>query len=261
MKNQNQKMDFLKITNYFFNKRIVCFTLDIDWAQEAMIEKTLEIFKTAQVPVTIFLTHYSKAIEKRYNTNKKRLHVGLHPNFMVKDKYKDVIETCLKFWPKARSFRSHAFFDNSLVTREFTDRNFLYDSNLGLFLQPKCVPLRHHSGLVRFPVFWEDDIHLDRFPNPPRLAQIKKELEGPGLKIFNFHPFHIALNTPSLKYYEAHRFLNQKGSNFSEFAYKGQGIENFLEELINYFKEKRTIFWYLDDLYLDIIQSSKKTKQ
>jgi len=258
MKKNNRELDFFKIADYFVKKEIVCFTLDIDWASEAMIEKTLEIFEVAQVPVTIFLTHPSRAVQKRYDNDKMCRYVGLHPNFLVKNDYKKVINSSLKLWPKARSFRSHAFFDNSWITKEFSDRDFLYDSNLGLFLQPKCIPLKHHSGLVRFPVFWEDDLHLAKFPASPRLSQIRKEIEETGLKIYNFHPFHVALNVPSLKFYEEHRFLYQKKLDFSRYVNKRQGMQNFLEELIQYLREKKTPFWYLDDLYLELLRFKKK---
>ncbi len=110
MKKNNQKLDFLKITDYFVKKEIVCFTLDIDWAPEAMIEKTLEVFEVTQVPVTIFLTHPSRAVQERYDNDKMCRHVGLHPNFLVKNDYKKVINFSLKLLAQSQIFSVSRFF-------------------------------------------------------------------------------------------------------------------------------------------------------
>ena len=40
-------------------------------------------------------------------------------------------------------------------------RGIAYDSNLCLYLQPALVPLQHGTGIVRLPVFSEDDCHWD----------------------------------------------------------------------------------------------------
>ena len=43
--------------------------------------------------------------------------------------------------------------------RGLAARGVKYDSNVCLYLQPDLAPLHHWTGIVRFPVFWEDDIH------------------------------------------------------------------------------------------------------
>ncbi len=77
------------------------------------------------------------------------------------------------------------------------------------------------------------------------------------MKIYNFHPFHVALNMQSLKFYEEHRFLYQKKLDFSSYVNKRQGMQNFFR-LIQYLREKKTFFWYLDDLYLELLRFKKE---
>jgi len=62
-----------------FKEPIICFTIDLDWAKEPLIEKTLAIFKEYDIPVTPFITHHSKVIEAHYKD--KPIQEGMHPNF------------------------------------------------------------------------------------------------------------------------------------------------------------------------------------
>jgi len=252
MKRPNQNLNFTKIAKYFNKQSFFCFTSDVDWAPELVIAKHLKIFDELKIPLTLFVTHSSKVIKKAYQD--KKLYVGLHPNFLSGSSHgknlQEQIETVQKIWPEARSFRSHCYFDHFYLTEEFIKRKFKYDSNLCLFLQPYISPLKHQSGLVRFPVFWEDDIHLINHL-APNITSIKKNLALPGLKIFNFHPLMLVLNVPSLAYYQKRKFLyqNQDLAALEKEKYPGRGLWTFFDELVEYLSAKKAKIGYLDDLY------------
>jgi hypothetical protein len=69
-------------------------------------------------------------------------------------------------------------------------------------LQPGLVPLLHVVGLLRFPVFLEDDVLLRWAGGVPRVEELKDHLLTPGLKILDFHPSLVGLNARSLDDYE-----------------------------------------------------------
>jgi hypothetical protein len=214
-----------------------CFTCDLDWAPESMIEDTLQIFDEAGVPLTPFITHASRAIAAVYN-GEGAAAAGVHPNFRVGSThgstYHEVIDHVLQLWPAAQCFRSHSFVDSSNIAAEFFARGLRYDSNICLHLQARLVPLSHSTGLVRFPVFLEDDVVLAREPGP-EIKSLLPALKTSGLKIFNFHPQHVALNTPAVEYYA--RVKAQIDDNWQRHAYTGRGIRSLLLDLLSAVRE------------------------
>ena len=66
-------------------------------------------------------------------------------------------------YPFAKSFRSHHFFEHNNIYREMQKIGIKYDSNLNLFFQPNIEPLRHATGIMKLPIFWEDDIHYKEY--------------------------------------------------------------------------------------------------
>jgi hypothetical protein len=210
-----------------------CFTSDLDWAPESMIEETLQIFSDANVPLTPFLTHASAAIHREYS-GPRACDVGVHPNFRPGSTHgateTAIIDHVLGLWPSARCFRSHSFVDSSLISSAFFERGLRYDSNLCLHLQPNLVPLQHASGLVRFPVFLEDDVLLAR-ERDRELKAFLPLLKTPGLKIFNFHPQHVALNTPDLEWYAGVR--HRLGDSQAARMYDGRGVRTLLIDLLS----------------------------
>lgn len=253
----NVELNTTIIKKLFINP-LFCFTSDLDWAPESMIEETLNIFLEYEIPLSPFITHNSKKIEEYYEGNNAR-HVCLHPNFAPNSTHganvKEIVSHLVNLWPDARCFRSHSFVDSSLITKEFRDRGFKYDSNLCLHLQPYLVPLQHASGLLRFPVFFEDDTSANG-EQVWELSNILDTLKAPGLKIFNFHPIHIALNTPSMDYYlGVKNDVNEK--NWRDLAYKGKGVRTFLEELLQFVSDYQGLgIFFLDDLYSFVTSKS-----
>ena len=246
-----------------FSEPVFCFTSDIEWSPEWAISKTLDLFDHYGVPLTPFLTHESKEIREHYGGSEMKPRVGLHPNFFPSSSHgntlSEVIDFVCRLWPEAISFRSHSFFDNSHITDAFARRGFRYDSNLCLFLQPNCVPLQHGSGMLRFPVFWEDDTHFGK-GLPFDLDIIKNRLESPGLKIFNTHPFLLALNIPNSDYYAAHKYLykNDDAKSWRKFVFGGKGVCTFLEDVLDYIGTRGYNVTYLYDLFLESVGEKPK---
>jgi hypothetical protein len=162
--------------------------------------------------------------------------LGIHPNFLPGSTHgastAEVIAACRTLVPDARSFRCHAFSESTHVLRALVDQGYVADSNLLSFLQPALVPVVHGAGLLRLPVFLEDDVLLHWANEDLDLAPVLERLFTPGLKILNFHPALVALNAPSLEFYELRRARLYSGALTLSDRYEGRGIETVLRQLI-----------------------------
>lgn len=175
-------------------------TIDVDWAKDSAIEKTMKYLIERKVKCTWFITHDSKAIRKLFSYP-ELFEVGIHPNFLEGstqgNNKRDIVSNLLKIAPNAVSFRTHALYQSTpllkMLREEFNLKN---DCSL---LLPGAKNLTKHKiyfsnknkPLTRFPYLWEDDIHLYT-PNAKPFNE--KNFNFKGLKIFTFHPEYIVKN-------------------------------------------------------------------
>jgi hypothetical protein len=104
---------------------------------------------------------------------------------------------------------------------------------------PHIIPLRkyysNHMELLRLPYFWEDDTEMNH-PNSSFLMDDPK-YHVPGLKIFNFHPIHIVLNSKEMDpYNRLKEKINVKNCSLEELEQfrnaSSVGTGSMFEELI-----------------------------
>lgn len=194
-------------------KRRAYLTMDTDWASDDILSFTLDYFEAECLPVTIFLTHDTKLLA-RMRAN-PRIRLGIHPNFYPllnakpdRGDYRETIDALIKLVPEARMGRSHGLVDATCILNEFAARGLIGDSNLfipfssGLTLRP----FRHFSGLTRVPYFYEDDAYC--YETKKISPEDHLRLDADGLKVFNFHPIHLFLNTESMTRYEDSRAVH-----------------------------------------------------
>ena len=218
-------------------------TFDIDWAHDEVLNDTIEIVQNYQVSATWFVTHKTPVLE-RLKANKK-FELGIHPNFnfLLQGKHdagqtaKDVVQRCLDIVPDARVVRSHSMTQSSGLLEIFKECGLTHDAN-------HFVP--HHTGielkpwqlwnnLVRVPYSWEDDVHIlyDTIEVPQKSPlDIAMDKSDGGLKVFDFHPIHVFLNTESLDRYERTRPLHQNPKELIKHRYQGYGTCSRLIELM-----------------------------
>ena len=184
-------------------------TVDIDWATDEVIADTVDLIEEAGVSATWFVTHDTPMISRLRDN--PRFELGIHPNFnflLAGDPRNGadcaaVIDALLSLVPEARSVRSHSMAQSSVLLNMFAERGLTHDCNT--FVPEEAgialMPWRHWNGMVKVPYFWEDDVRClsDCASGIAELAQ------RPGLKVFDFHPIHVFLNTEVLDRYEAAR--------------------------------------------------------
>lgn len=235
------------------NSPFFCLTGDIDWASEYSIGDFVSLVSSYGVRPTLFATHKSALLEEFRASG--AIEVGIHPNFLPGSShgsdYLSVIESMLKDFPYAQTFRSHCFVDGTLITQEMVKRGVRYDSNLCLYLQPHLVPLRHASGIVRFPVFWEDDVHWLKTNGDWDLEKYLPSFLSPGIKVLNFHPFFVATDIPNQDYYlEIKKHITTlTADTVDSVRYKGEGTRTFLIKVLETLTAHGERFYTLAELY------------
>jgi hypothetical protein len=179
---------------------VFCFTSDVDWSSEDVMKAYFHKVNTYDINPTLFVTHESQVVADNYLHDK--INRGIHPNFLPGSShgnfFEEVIENCKDYAPEAKCFRSHRAFDvtdtNHLLKNNY---GFNYCSNYITILQSGIRPVLHESGLINFPVFFEDGTHLYNNLNLNFKHYIKSFI-SPGIKIISFHPMNFILNSPTL---------------------------------------------------------------
>ena len=177
---------------------VFCFTSDIDWASEAVIDNFFHKMPLDLLKLTTYVTHASKIVERYYREGK--ISRGIHPNFLPGssqgNNFREVIETCLSFAPEATSTRSHRAFDVTDTAHMLkNDYHIKNCSNTITTLAPCISPFWIESKLLQIPVFLEEGSFL--YNNLGLSIQpYLKHFVAPGLKVISFHPMNIVFNTP-----------------------------------------------------------------
>ncbi len=221
-------------------------TLDLDWAPDFVIDFVAGKLLERQVPATWMVTHGSPAVD-RLRRHPQLFELGIHPNFLPGSTHGDqpaaVLRHCLHLVPAATSLRTHSLVQSTpLLAQVLAQTAITADVSLFLPHTPHLQPVNYRWGgktLVRIPFFWEDDFEMEG-------AQPGWQLEpgwplSPGLKVFNFHPIHIYLNSPDLRAYQRikkHPLQDLTAAEAADQIEPGRGTRSFFLELVDYLAEK-----------------------
>ena len=180
---------------------VFCFTSDIDWASESIIKYSHNVLSGDNLKLTYFITHPSPFLNDLNELKKVRLLI--HPNFLPNsshgNSFKEVIDYCLNLVPTADGFRSHRYFEVNDIMDDLEKRGFRFVSNHCTRCETHIKPLIHRSGLLSIPIFLEYGGYLLMDP-ALNFNNLIPKLNSPGLKVINFHPAHMAFNTPNFDY-------------------------------------------------------------
>ena len=236
---------------------VFCFTSDIDWASEACIEYSHNIIFGNELKLSYFNTHPSNFLNNLAQTNLVKLLI--HPNFLPDSShglsFKEVIDYCENLVPTADGFRSHRYFEVNDIMDDFAKRGFKFVSNHCTRCESGIKPLIHRSGLLSIPIFLEDGGHLLADPALD-FKQLLPKLETPGLKVINFHPAHIAFNTPDFGYtrniknsMDRDNWNNLDINGIKKIEYTGLGIRTIIQQLIEFVINKNRILFSMHEIY------------
>ncbi len=119
---------------------------------------------------------------------------------------------------------------SSVIMEMFKNRGLTHDVNHFIPVQAyiELKPWRLWNNLIRVPYNWEDDVHC-MYGLEEGMSSFMK---SPGLKVLDFHPIHIFLNTESLDLYEHTRSVHHSPKELIKHRYLGHGTRNRFLDLV-----------------------------
>ena len=185
----------------------IFLTFDIDWANDTVLEDTIDLVESASVPATWFITHPTPLIERlRTNPN---FSLGIHPNFnnlllgqacTDASSAQDILFRLIQLVPEAKVIRSHSLVQSERLVDMFIDFGLTHISNF--FVPEEAGPQRPWclwDEIICTPHVWQDNVSM-------RLhGAVRAPIGNDGLQIYDFHPIHVFLNTDKLSRYESAR--------------------------------------------------------
>lgn len=218
------------------NTGSVYITIDVDWACDEVLEYTIDFLEKNQLKATFFITHDTPLLERLRKS--PLFELGIHPNFQYllngTSEFHDMEEALdyiLAIVPEAVSVRSHCLVQSSPILELFRRKGLRYEVNLFIPWSNSISlkPIWHYNGLLRIPYFWEDDFQcLQKLKTGWEAFSL---LQYSGLKIFNFHPIHLYINTEDIKRYEKAKAYLRNPEKLIGFKYIGMGAFSFLSTL------------------------------
>ena len=183
-------------------------TLDVDWAPDAMVREVAALLVERGVRATWFVTHAGPALDA-LRAHPELFELGVHPNLLPGSSHgatpEAVLDHVLALVPGARCVRTHCLVQSTpwfeLLARRGTPA---IDASLHLPRTGGVAPVTLWTAggaITRIAHVWEDDLEMAR-PDPD--WDLSATLDGSGgLKVFDFHPVHVWLNSASFAPYAA----------------------------------------------------------
>lgn len=218
----------------------IYITLDVDWAPDYVIDFVADILLEQQVKSTWFVTHPSPAIE-RLSCFPDFFELGIHPNFLSGSTQgktaREILSYCFEIVPAAKSMRTHSLVQSTPLLGEILQQTPI-EIDVSLFLPhvPRLQPFDYHWNdqcLLRVPYFWEDDFEMER---PVSIWRLDRLPLADGLKVFDFHPIHIFLNSHNMNSYTQFK-KHGNSANFSSelsktFVQQGEGTQSMFMDIV-----------------------------
>ncbi len=181
-------------------------TLDVDWAPDFMIDAAAEALLVREVKATWFVTHASPAVQ-RLRERPDLFELGMHPNFLAGSSHgatpAEVVAHCAALVPEARAVRTHCLLQSTPLHDELL-RGSAVEVDVSLLLPhardvAPVVQWSPAGRLLRIPYVWQDNMEMY---SPEPQWEMAPLLDAPGLRVFDFHPVHVWLNSRDIEPYE-----------------------------------------------------------
>ena len=209
--------------------------MDTDWCLDEVLDGALSLLRERYLPCTVFATGPYAALQRH---DPARLEIGLHPNFTntTSENYEARLRELCALYPHANGIACHTMMSSNPLLALFKNYGFIYDRNLLRYKDAHAEPFQHHNGLVRLPVFWEDDIWFSVVPGAPFSAELLRPERFHY--IFNFHPIHLHLNTMSQAHYLAFKPVQHELEKLALHAGRGYGVRSFFMDLVDHVQKQ-----------------------
>ncbi len=217
-------------------------TIDVDWASDDIIEDIAAYLLKNKVKATWFVTHDSPAIRdlKDYPDYFER---GIHPNFFEGSSqgktYEEVLDFCMDIVPEAISTRSHGVYQHGRLMSDIVQNTPIKIDSTTFLPEMAGICAVNQSftkgSIIKAPFFWADDYEIC-LPQP--FQKIDRLFDVNGLRIYMFHPIHVALNTTSWDGYQKDRNYKSALKRLEGFSGdKKEGVTGMFTDLVEHLSE------------------------
>ncbi len=211
-------------------------TFDIDWVPQFIVEDIIRRLRNYGLKATFFCT---SPLDFKGTDN---IELAIHPNFMSDstqgDSEDEILKNLKDTYPEACGVRTHRLFWYSGLVEKIKNNGIVYDNSLFLPFHERLQPV-DYFGIRRIPFWWSDNLHLinnyalDRVDLP--------NMQVNGLKVLNFHPIHIFLNTCDVMEFKKsiinlQPLENQKLYMFEKYVNRGIGMASFFDLMCRHIK-------------------------
>lgn len=220
----------------------ICFTVDVEWAAPVVLDDLRALFDMYGVRATFFSTHAGVNVPGHER--------GIHPNFRRNgDTYRSllgqrggetaitddefhsfVISTTLGFAPEAKGVRTHSLYYDSTLVPLYSRLGIEYDCSYQMPLVAGLRPFWKSDHLVQIPTYFAD--HFDIMCGVSGFDVTALHLDRPGLKIFDFHPNIIYLNSRDNAEYMATKEFYHDAERLLAARNSGRGARTLLIDLL-----------------------------
>ena len=211
-------------------------TLDVDWAHDDVLEVAIDMVEDAGIHATWLITNESRWLDRL--TSNPLFELGVHPNFnrllagtnRTVDTFQKVIRDLLEIAPNSRSVRSHSLTYSSRLSDCFVEFGLTHDLNsyIPRHSVANLSPWKLPNGQIRVPTIWEDDVE---FPITCDQGWAKWE---EGVRVLNFHPIHLYLNTEDANRYEFTRRIHRRPKQLALHRNDSVGTRSVFESLVSF---------------------------
>jgi hypothetical protein len=219
---------------------MIVVTLDIDWAPDHVIRYVARMLLDNSVHATWFVTHDSDAVRELFN-HKDIFEFGIHPNFDENSTqgsdHDSIIKNLLDIVPDVKLVRTHGLIQSTNTMQKLAAYGLQVDLSIYLpkakHVEPFNLYFAKGERIIRHPFVWEDDLEMCC---PNTRYEIGDDAYAKDVRIYNFHPIHVYLNSSSIDDYMQYK---ERGNlKYPEPAEENRnGIRSVFCECINHMKK------------------------
>lgn len=209
---------------------MICISFDTDHMDE---HRMVEFLSKVYFPGlgTFFCT-------QSYHCLSTTIHeIAPHPYLGADNDWDQELINKRQEFPKAIGWRSHSCVFSHKLAFWLWKNNYKYVTVHDDFGRCAMQPIKHSWGVWHLPIYYMDNLDFcrqdffERDEKPFSRSLIDNALEQDGIYVFDFHPIHLLLNTPSSEFYFEKRQQFCEGISIEKLSYTGYGTLNFFKDL------------------------------
>lgn len=223
-------MEKNKLNNKFDSEFVI--TIDIEWSSQDLIDNILDILNEYKIKSTLFATHKAEL--------GNRHEIALHPYFKSPTTYENTLNKMIELFPKAKGIRSHRLLSEETLLLMYKQTKIQYTSNYQMTNLSNITPLKTIHGILEIPIFYIDWTHLMDTKIYKKISLDSLNLQSGGLKVFDFHPIHIFLNSESMQRYDKIKKWYNNPKELNNYVNKKKkGVGTLFVELLEFLKNNK----------------------